>query len=440
MSILMNYLSVLFGTICMVSGTDFDAEYKKVLARYQEIGSKVEVQAVNGALDTAAQMLIDFVPDSEKTKYHYLALGNLLFSLDPELSLEMHRKAYELDPEEPLILKQWAIQRHRSGYFAEAIFFYEQLPEVIHDSQLLALLADCHFNLNQPKEGIKAWLLADHRENSASIEEAIYWIYGEEDSRRKRAAILKKPWTKKTAIELLKLDLDWVLDWWNAGVNEKLLDIDMPRFQQVFSTKEMALVELVIAVAHWHDSTSGKIKLTPEKMETRLKELNVILDGGSLPEQSYLLAMLVDYLFSVDLLELEDIWDPLERMAFSESGELDHLKILSDLAMSEGYGDQEAIFRLGVTRFHDPHFMSNLLSLKKGENLQISDPDLLLAMNEFPDEPTSWLAAWSLAEDEGMPFKGFLLQLIKTEFKGFKSNAYRHSTYLNNYILALEKL
>src|SRR5262249_22638883 len=83
---------------------------------------------VEGKVDEACRRIVDSIAEKDRTPGADLAIGNALYDLAPQLSFPCHERAYKARPDSGLTAKEWALELHRAGRYADAEAVYARLP------------------------------------------------------------------------------------------------------------------------------------------------------------------------------------------------------------------------------------------------------------------------------------------------------------------------
>jgi hypothetical protein len=298
--------------------------------QYEPITESNKDLALAGRLDEANQLLLAYVPDSEKTAAHFLFLGNLLYSLDHRLSYQLHEKAYALRPDDRMVNFEWALQLHRAGKCDLAIDRYQaHLTAMPEDTKIFALLADCLIRLGGYKAAVEAWGKAGHDRQHTAIDFAIHWIYGKEGPQKQRNDLLKKiRGGDLTQIEkLILLDLAWNRDWWNTSIYSEGLSRDLKEARTLLAKEPKRLADLEALSKRRH---SG---MTDDEMKAESQtSYSIVGDEILLPENSLMATALAEDLLASKLITPQHLYQQsqkeLWKRSTSEAGDLDALFLL----------------------------------------------------------------------------------------------------------------
>ena len=280
---------------------------------------------------------------------------------------------------------------------------------------------------------------AEFEQGHTAIDLAIHSVYGDPNPWTTRAALLEGLKTDPArAADLILLDLDWEVDWWNADVNRDALNHDMALIRKTMGGESWRFLDLETLV--YLETSTG---ISSAMVGRRLKSSGLILEGGRLPLDSPVASALIRRVLSEELSTPEELYgafaEELDKRARSAAGDVEALNLLAGLALEADKGKIAGIDRYGWDRYGDQRFACSLLA-GKGERLKLKDPDLQRAMTEFPGCPDVWLMASGCAAMEGAPTRDLMVRLISAEFNGLNSDPHRFGHKLNAYIDTLRAI
>jgi len=429
-----------FPAFCLGGSRDFEAEVQAAMPKYEAAAERQLDLFLAGRMDEAFGLLTDLVPDEKKGPADYFILGNMLYSLDPGLSREFHRRAYEAKPKVVPVMLEHALQLHRHGQYVEAAKLYRK---VVKKEKSLdhyhALASDCLFRTGDVKSAIGLWKASGFMFGHTDIDFAIHSIYGETDPWVRRADLLHRLESDPAAAaELILLDLSWDTDWWNTATNHDALNHDMALLEKKLGADSWRFTDLETLV--YLATSEG---LSDNMAGRKLKANGLILDGGRLLQDSAVTAALISRIMKRKLTTHAELYqafgEDLEKRARSEAGDLEALNILAALVIDADSEKLEAIDRYGWERYGDERFACSLLR-GKGDGLQLKDPDLQKALKQFPEGPDLHFMALGCAAREEAPTRELLVALIKAEFSGLESELGRFSQRLSLYIATLDQV
>lgn len=217
----------------------FDAEIERHARAYDAISRKDAVTGLltAGDLDGFHGRLISSVPDADKTFYDYFVLGNLLFKEARQQSYELMLEAESLDPDNPFVIYERGIHEHRNGNCVAAIDYYRRLHErypEFSNPVSWAYRTHCALRTGDLVEAMSAWQQADFGRHHTAIEKGMYAIFSESRPHSDRQAIISRIEAGEhwALCDLLHLDRNWEIDWWNSTKKSDYLDADLARAEE----------------------------------------------------------------------------------------------------------------------------------------------------------------------------------------------------------------
>lgn len=214
--------------------TDFLSQNKKIGQKYAALSKSSEFHQLilSGKKSIANNKLINLVQDADKTASDYFIVSNMLFKSEPETSHSFMKTANLMMPNNPYITFELAIHEHRNGNCKAALPMYQIADRLLKNhknNNLWAYLTHCHLVLGNYKEAIKSWEKVDFGEHHISVEKSMYEIFSNRDLELEREKLLNSilSGSAKHVCDLIELDKNWEIDWWNTKVNNEFLEYDI---------------------------------------------------------------------------------------------------------------------------------------------------------------------------------------------------------------------
>lgn len=177
------------------------------------------------------ERLKTLVPDKNKTVYDYFTLSNLFYKADRSTSKSYIEKANELSPKNPFILYELAMHEHRSGNCKVALPMYETAGALfeVTSPNLWAYVTHCHLMLGNYAAATRSWQKADFRNHHIGIEKSMYEIFSTQNSDLEREKHINfiRAGSADAVCELIELDRNWEIDWWNVKEKKEYLEYDI---------------------------------------------------------------------------------------------------------------------------------------------------------------------------------------------------------------------
>jgi hypothetical protein len=293
---------------------EFMSNVEEQSAKYQTLSESKSAHkmALMGEHNELNSMLINLVPDENKTAEDYFILSNMLYEYDHKLSFDLMQKAYDLAPDEIIVLYEMGMHHHRNKNYAKAIEFYSraQTTDFISEGdKSYALIADCYLRTGQYSKALDSWIMSDPKYNRINIEKAIYNIYADENSLAQRSDLHASIKTGKHHLfgNLIELDHSWKTDWWNSSVKENYLEYDLKYAAKVLGVENIEYKEILLL----NDILSKSVNTT--QFLKRLEELGIWGESKRLPKISVLTYYMVKKMTDLELVESEVILEAYEK-------------------------------------------------------------------------------------------------------------------------------
>jgi hypothetical protein len=393
----------------------FQIELNEKTARYESELTRTPDLA-HSDIHRATKALLDLV-DKDKSPALEFAVANVLFNLDRHASYDLHKKVFEAMPNEPDVILEWAMERHRRGEYAEAAPLYQQYLSVETDEpQINALLADCLIETHKLSDAAAAWDAADHATNHELIDSAISDISGEVSPLRRRADLLARVQKKEpgAAEKLIALDLNMDDDWWNSDLDEDALNRDLPVVDAAVGpdSKRAKAIHCWVDI-ELLDNVSAAAVLKS------LDDAGLIVENRPLPENSLVAEGLIDAVLDSRLESKEQLLQRFEKELTarmkSKAGDSDAVRILCKLS-SDNKDRVAELNRYGWERYGDARFAIALLNpLQADKKLEHDNPDLKKAHTQFSSNAVIQ-NLWIATMDESDVTVDDLVDAIRAEF------------------------
>lgn len=328
---------------------------------------------------------IDKLLSKSTNEFGYYIVGGALYNIDDEKSFELHKKAYELKKNELSFNLEYAMELHRKGKHKEAIALYITYKnQVKEDFRIDVWLAECYLNIGEKAKSIEHWKLANHPKNHTAIDKAIHTIHGRTDQIKKRSKLRNdiRSKVKKSAYELIFLDLNWEIDWWNTNIQEYFLKEDLKLIREIFKESSEVSKDLDAYSKVKHLSNNGfgidSIKIT-------LLNSKIILDNNRLIPNGKITSDILRIMFVNKLVTEQEFYetrkDEILKLADSQKdGEL--LNIYAYLESVINGLVSEKTDKKGWQEYKDERFaISYLIGL--ADKNRYTNPDLKQALADL---------------------------------------------------------
>ena len=420
----------------------FAADVKRAMPDFQLITSANTALLLEGDLAGATRKLLAAAPEGERTAAQAFLLGNLLYTLEPEVAYGLHEEAYNRAPDVQPVVQEWALEQHRAGKFAEAERLYAEViaglePGSEGASRLHALRADCLLRLDRPEEACEAWRAVDVPRHHTAVEESASWVHGTPSPEARRCALLQRARgtgegqaADPTAFdELILLDLHWERDWWNADVHPEYTAHDLALAQAALGA-DSSQYQTLAFLARWpasgqrFDFDDEIPKLKPpadhgEEIRAEAQALALIGEGARLPDDARLTSQAFRILIDNGVADAEQLlaWHgaELRKRAQSKRGDVEALRVLAGLYEQTWSDELEEWERFGWSRYSDVDSAVALLARKR-DALRPRDLVLMQASAANPDDVRLCRLTLEAAEREGDLLVDPIARLAMAEF------------------------
>lgn len=375
-----------------------------------------------------------------KNEYQKYLIGGVLYTIDSKKSYELHKEAYNKRPNELRFNLEYAIENHRIGNYTTAIKHYLTYKQKnTTDYRIDVWLSECYLNTQGYTKAIEHWKLANHPKNHVGIDKAIYTIHGQTDLIKKRSSLIEKIKTKdaKSAYELLFLDMNWELDWWNTNIQEYFLKEDIITVKNIFGGDSKEYLQIVAYNEIKHLSKKGNSK---DSITAILKKSKLILNDNEMPVNGKITSDLLRISFNNKLLDEKDFFKKrgtqiIELADLYKDEEL--LNIYAYLeAVTTGFVSEQTD-KKGWDEYHSEKFAISYFIGLASKNT-FDNPDLTKALVDFPNSAKIQWVKLKCAKIEGKNIKDDVIALLKKEFKTLGSDQNKYSYSLKNYFQLLE--
>lgn len=378
--------------------------------------------------DSCAQQLLPLATEAASQ----FIIGHTLNNIAPEQTLRLYEAAARADPNEDRYLQAYATALLRQGNYTAATPLLEKLAaRQPDDYRFQVWLADSYIHTGQPKQAVAAWKKADYDSHHQAIDQAICNVYGPSSQYRQRDSLRKAITAGKTAAAypLIYLDCNWATDWWHTVALDSFLTADL----QLIQDKGLPAKDLQIL--QFYADLKQLPEITYDKLLDMLSINQLIIRDQPLPSNGKLAADLLYASFRQRIADPDEFFaqrgDDLLHLA-KKYNDVEFLHIYSHLQTTVQGKVAPEIALQGWKTYHDEHCAISYLTVKK--NKKYDDPELALALKEFPDAPLLYFYKASLADIEKKPdAPAWLAKAIQREFRSLGSDAAHTAAKLNEY-------
>ncbi|WP_299838546.1 hypothetical protein [uncultured Tenacibaculum sp.] len=373
-------------------------------------------------------------------EYQKYLIGGALYNIDSRVSYDLHKSAYEKHPNELNFNLEYAIESHRIGDYKTAIKHYEIYKQSKDtDYRVDVWLSECYLNIDNYSKAIEHWNKANHPKNHTGIDKAIYIIHGQVDQIKKRSDLISKTKSKdsKSAYELIFLDMNWELDWWNNNIQEYFLEKDINTIKSVFGSdsKEYLQLSAYNKIKHLSKKSSSK-----DSIQTAFLDSKLILDKNQMPVNGKIASDLLRILFINRLLDEKEFFENRGKEMIDLADKYKDEELLNIYAYLESVATghvSEQTDKKGWNEYQSEKFaISYFIGL--ADKNRYDNPDLKKALIDFPNSSKIHWVKLNCAKIGGKDIKTDLIEVLKKEFKTLGSDQSKYSYGLKNYFYLLE--
>ena len=380
-------------------------ELARIAERFEPVQESTRPMLLEGRIDDAVRTLEGAAPEAKRSGWEDFYLGNVLYSLEPKRSLELHERAFAKLPDSPDAALELALQRHRAGRCAEALPLYRKvLLARPGEEAIQALVAECLLLAGDLQGAVSAWEAAKHSSHHTGIDFMIFAVHGELSPWRRRADLLAsaRAGDRGAAVRLIGLDLRFDSDWWNAGKQNDALEHDRAEVARILGEDSREWRELEAAMA------LGETRTVEEARDVLTKAGLLLAPDGALPVRDELMLQIVPTILSLELESGESLLarfgKELEARAFAEPGSPEAADVFLGLQPETNAEATALLERRAWEKFRLPRFAAAHLGILVSlERLRFDSEPLQSARKEFPRDPHIAGLAFELGERDKAP-------------------------------------
>lgn len=416
------------------AGSSGDTDLFELRAKYAGAERMSRGLYEQGRIDEAAGMLLDVVPEEERTAMHHHLLGCVFFTLDRTLSRKFNGLACEQAPDDSETVRMWALECQRAGDAEAAERLHARQPEAFWDLNpaMLAARAANLVRLGRYEEARRIWAKAREASDDDGILMASWWIHGQESPERARGAMLARITGGETdALESLILaDLEWRTGWNECVARDDLVRADLELAARLLGGKSDRVRQLEL-MARFHPRVEdldgaaagvapGAKKRKPSGIEKELTTSKLLGPGARLPASSLVARSLYARIVSEQPARAKELLKAhgaaLRKRIEAEAGDRAASDLLILLARAAKDPGLPALEQAGWDRHRSPECAAAVLA-RQADELSGEDPDLVRALAEFPEEPAITAIALACARREGRLSSGAAARHVVAVFR-----------------------
>jgi len=422
------------------------AELQAATAAVQKIQESSGEALVAGRLDESIAMMLEAFPNASRSGVEAFILGNVLYAIDPKTSYALHKEAFEKLPDYPNAALEWAMEQHRAAEYPGALAAYDLYSKSAPNfAPVHGLAADCLIRLGRVPEACARWRKSEEATSGtiATFESLVCDIYQDRAFHRNRVKLRGQieMGDSGAAARLIRQDGVFEHDWWNIEPHIPYLKEDV-----------LLLKKLPGGLARDALECAGELLLAGdherEAVSATLKKYGFLIDPKqTLPPDGDSLSVMLGAAIPANVLSVEGarkMFGPIliKRAEMSHDAELHNvLAVLYSKTPEMERIEKHAWEATGDVRFAAGY----LLELAANKKLAVSNPDLVAAMKQFPENSTiiGLAIEFSTAPDQDL-----LVRAIKSEYRKFSPsglypsgvNLRPRATALRRYFAQLAKM
>lgn len=398
----------------------------QVQAASTKISPALEVAerlTIEGKFDEANAHILATIPNDSGTSIEKFVLGNVLFKALPKTSYALHKEAAAALPSSPDVLFEWALEQHRAKEYVGAAQTYEAFSKLRpNHAPAYGLAAECAIRLGHPDQAVALWQSSESAPSGTleQLESLICDVNGgiNNEPARKRLMRLAEKGEAKAAEDLLLLDADWRIDWWNAGPDLERLEHDLALLKKTFPQPTPGL-QAALCVA---DCTLETQQEGIGDLKTRLAGAGFLLDNkGTLPDNGKALSLLLALALAHTPMTEKEAQDKFGERVLAmarKSKDTEMFNAAAYLYLSSPR--LEEIDQEAWDTTHDARFaVSRIVGLAGQNKLTLADPLLQRALKEYPENSEILHVAVVLALADKNALPRYLIEGIKAEYTKF---------------------
>jgi hypothetical protein len=389
-------------------------------------------------LDSNINRLLQF-KEGKLNNYERYLIGSTLYAFDEDISIKLGEEAYKNDSTHYNIIFEYALDLHRKKRFNESKYLFEKLAnDGAEDYQVYLFLSECAYNLGDIDKGYEYWSKTNHQQNHIEIDNSIHLIHGRSNQFRKRNQYLKEIKNGKFehATDLIFLDANWEMDWWNTVAQKFFLEHDL----EIIKTQMGENVELYKLLKIYGEMKKSDLP-KKDKFEPMLKEVGYFINKKPFPKDSKIGALILSLALDSYIIEPRPFYaerkNELKTLCDS-TNEIKYLNILAYLQATIDGKVKPELDKLGWDKFHDERFAKSYF---QGLNQSADNCKILeKALKDFPESSALQRFEYDCIKNDKAKVKKYFSEIIVNEFKSLKGDESRYSYTLKNYILKLKEL
>lgn len=426
--------------LCCKAQIKTENNKEKIKQAQTEITPALEYFLLDCLVNKDCNECVNELVSKANNEYQKYLIGGALYNIDSKTSYDLHKSAYKKYPNELNFNLEYAIESHRIEDYKTAIKHYEIYKQTKDtDYRIDVWLSECYLNTGNYSKALEHWKKANHPKNHIGIDKAIHIIHGQVDQFKKRSELILKTKSKdsKSAFELIFLDMNWELDWWNNNIQEYFLEKDINTIKNSFGSDSKEYVQIS---AYYKIKNLSKNSSPKDSIKTALLESKLILDNHQMPVNGKIASDLLRISFINRLLDEKEFFEKRGKEMIELADKYKNEELLNIYAYLESVATgnvSEETDKKGWNEYKSEKFaISYFIGL--ADKNKYDNPDLAKALTDFPNSSKIHWVKLNCAKIEGKDIKTDLIEVMKKEFKTLGSDQSKYSYGLKNYFYLLE--
>lgn len=368
------------------------AQAEAEMAAAQPIKAKFAAGLYTGALREGVADMIAYAEQGGAARR--FVVGNMLWSVAPAASEQLHRNADELLPDQPEIVYELALHYTRNDDCVRALPLWKRIHRAAGlPAKATYIAAYCYLATGDERGAYDLVTQSKVQDSHTAAERLSYEVFGGPEY----AELHDADYRKAAAGDRVAMDralgraFDWRTDWWNHAPNAHAYDALRALMARQSSPQQRQRAEWECL---WPQLTGATRDLT----FADLKRCGVLVEGQPYPVSSALGLIVIGRLSdeAANGLNLSEFHArhaaTLRERAFSAAGDLEALRVLA--YMQQALRDEDGLRQsdeLGWKRYRDETFARSRIERAhpaRGERPDVAYLSLLRdAMRDFPQVP-----------------------------------------------------
>lgn len=374
---------------------------------------------------------------SANNDFEKYSVAKAITEISPKESRRLSKNVYSSQKNVSEFILLAANSLHREGKFSKAFPLYNKYQKLEpNDFRVHVWLSECYINTGETKKALEEWKLADHSKNQVGVNQAIHTVHLNSSQYTSREELRKK--VKKgdqaAAFDLIYLDMNWEIDWWNHSPRKDFAKADLYLIKKIFGPKSKTYDQ---SFAYTSIKSYAKSFLNIDHVRSIFHSANLVIDNGDFVPSRSITADLISIALTLGLINEQKFYkernkDLVDLINQTSNGELVNLYIYLEETV-KGEPNNE-LNKRGWTEFNDEKCAVSYFMNTKGN---FSENEINKAIKEFPNSAKLEWIRMNRSDNPETNRKQELIKLIKKEFKTLDSDDFRYSTSLNGYFREL---